>query len=1568
MSVTVASTRRWFNDNLAKAFVTAFLYEYLTKDDDNENFTKLNNFINSYTTLFPNDPVLTGELPDGSRAPMQINRAKMPQLRKDIKGKLGLSHGVATEKAFLDDQAYSILLQACREMVTTKLGKGHFYNLIYHADEIVFEEADADLVDNKDTKGWITGAPSNQVQNDWKMTNVGDPGLTNMQKVDWALFVSLASATGVLSKGALDKSIEAGVVKPGDQQDYDKFFAKVDRLFTGKLDENNAAWQTIQLMSRVTHSGHGSGEPASVDQTRHIAIQYPLDTTFITGDEGKLELPKVVKTADSSTFKGGGIPWVLTEDAIELVDFSVVTGKFREETDDRLVYYPEGFPAEGTEAGETRTIAGSELGDTQELGPTGGMVRLVKEGFTYDGKSTVKVDRDENTTAPSKMIMAGLGNYPPGAEGDNAPQRIMASFSNTPDNLKAHMASVITNGASWDTADGKSYKWQAQPIRQFKTTLLDYLKTQMVPPQNLSNLNPQHFPGLSAVYAGKPNPAKDRTWRGDQTFEIAFYSEASTGPHPGVTVQAEGDSPNSPSGPTNLRGRVLTTSFQRGVALRGALKWKPMVEETDNGPWAKNYQKTSAATSGTTFRPSLFKNNLFGNNALYLAYNPGYEGDGADSGLAAVSAYTSRIIARIARCYPGLLNRTLIEVIKELLIESKEKNTRNKTKSTVKPVPRPPVDVTGLKPYDLQCFLIQNIRTLTYAKDTEIQERIKEGRGAYENLSIIVDKKNSQVMENPFTGPQAAPARGVQPGNMISYINHGGSEQTPKVSALLNLCPDAYALLTPYIKVCRVDYRDEDTLVPFREVEIPFPTFIDPKDIEQITNGALGRYSGAGIKSFTWKLDGVNPAEVENNISAELQLRFQTLQDLFSLNQSLSAGGEEAGYLDLIIGSGTSFRKTPKESPGAQPRSSPGCQDLIGETYEGSRFRIKATVGWATPPGFSNMEFRGFQNKIEGTSQTHGEFLEKAIDDTRVSLYLQVVGHDLSFQEDGAVDLKVRYQASLDGILKAPNADIFVGGTEFDEKLKEMKDALKASDAADAEYIESNGDKTKEIDRLQKKREKKLEDMIDLTTKNKSFKYKRFLCNLYDKSQIYMLRVDVDALKKAEDMTPEQRAEMANSRLDPNGNYTNMALTPQRASETDVESLILGAQTAIGKAVAGKEQNPGSARAVNRNIIRSIKKGRGGTKYASTKYLDVPYFYLGDLIDGILSYLKNIVDSGNGFDGSFQMMLSNIEILDPMLAFKYPDVSIQCGDGEGPIIQRALADIDPLRFKNSHMLAFFTNIGSLPISLEYFQEWFVNNVVRPQRETFSFINFIKQICANLIGRSFNSKCFGDALNFNLRFDTANFGLDESFTSKIVSPEEVARSKAKASQKGMTLLDQDLGDAPVIPSLVLYSADSRPSVSKSEMENIQNGIYTHYIGGACGLSKKISFHKNDMPYFREARLQREGTLSALQLRELYNVQIDMIGNNLHRNGQYIKVDPTSIGVGAIDSGGSLSNLAQLLGIGGYYLVSSVTHSISSDGFDVRVVGLQEGITLSAGTLVAIHQFEGDGKESPKSDPS
>ena len=72
---------------------------------------------------------------------------------------------------------------------------------------------------------------------------------------------------------------------------------------------------------------------------------------------------------------------------------------------------------------------------------------------------------------------------------------------------------------------------------------------------------------------------------------------------------------------------------------------------------------------------------------------------------------------------------------------------------------------------------------------------------------------------------------------------------------------------------------------------------------------------------------------------------------------------------------------------------------------------------------------------------------------------------------------------------------------------------------------------------------------------------------------------------------------------------------------------------------------------------------------------------------------------------------------------------------------------------------------------------------------------------------------------------------------------------------------------------------------------------------------------------------------------------MVGNNLHKNGQYIYVNPIAIGAGSMQQKGDLPNLARLLGIGGYYMISTVSHEISSAGFNVQVDSIQEGIDFS-----------------------
>ena len=197
----------------------------------------------------------------------------------------------------------------------------------------------------------------------------------------------------------------------------------------------------------------------------------------------------------------------------------------------------------------------------------------------------------------------------------------------------------------------------------------------------------------------------------------------------------------------------------------------------------------------------------------------------------------------------------------------------------------------------------------------------------------------------------------------------------------------------------------------------------------------------------------------------------------------------------------------------------------------------------------------------------------------------------------------------------------------------------------------------------------------------------------------------------------------------------------------------------------------------------------------------------------------------------------------------------------------------------------------MPISLEFFQEWFINNVVRTQREKYPFLQFIKAVCSSLIAKSFNSTCFDDALKFHLRFDTNIFNFDSNYSGKVVSVDTLATSKASADDAGRNPLTKN--KLPVIPSVVLYSVDSQPSSEGDYTNDLKNGIYHYYLGAACGIAKKIQFHRQNMPYYREARIGRTSALSAVQLRELYNAEISMIGNNLHRNGQYLFINPIVI---------------------------------------------------------------------------
>jgi len=885
------------------------------------------------------------------------------------------------------------------------------------------------------------------------------------------------------------------------------------------------------------------------------------------------------------------------------------------------------------------------------------------------------------------------------------------------------------------------------------------------------------------------------------------------------------------------------------------------------------------------------------------------------------------------------------ESINDKILDGNAKKSLGKVKKRKK-VKQPTKD--ALKPSDHQCYLLENIRVLSSYKD---------------NLTISGDDKykNIGTIYNSEEGSKSLP------GNLISYIQHAGKND--EVNALLNLCPEIYALLTPHIKIYRVEYDGSNKLIPNVQQEIPFPNFIDPSDIQAIMNSDYGRFPGAGIKSFSWSLDGVNPGEIDNNISAKLSLHFQTIQDLFSLNQGLAAGQEKPGYLDLIIKSARSRKQGSGNSPrlneerSALPISTE-CFEATMMDYDPRDFEIKACVGWSTPANFSSI-VNGLQTSRD-RGESYGKDLEAAINNTRLALYLTLTTHELNFNENGSVDLNINYQARLSGLARSPAANIFSGASSLARQLKDINDQLDKNKNLMKEKLEAYDAENREqalsdeaVESLSRQREELLTEKIKITKQSKAIKYKRFLNKLYNTNKIYNYVVPASDRKLLKNLTPEERAKKARKRASANEYLNEWNSQSSTGASAKMYEEAARQIEEVSKAADKPESADGRSgtEKAKELVLTNIKKA----SQSKPADLNIPFFYLGDLIDAVLEYVDVIIDKEED-RGSFQLILSQVELLDPLLAYQVKSVKIECPDNKDVQILREISEIDPMRFRGLTGLKFTTNIASIPVSLEVFQEWFINNIVKPQVDNYNVLRFVKTVCSSLIGKAFNSSCFED-LDFNLRFDTSIFNFDKTFTGKVTSIEELAASKKSATKKDCSALGEN--QQPTIPTFILYSVDSRPMTGNYD-EDLNTGIYHYYLGAACGLAKKISFNRNDLPYYRESRLQRKSNMSALQLREMYSANIQMVGNNLHKNGQYIYVNPIAIGAGSMQQKGSLPNLARLLGIGGYYMVYKVSNDISSAGFNVTIDAIQEGIDFSGtgNTVTQLVPYEGKEILNPK----
>ena len=295
------------------------------------------------------------------------------------------------------------------------------------------------------------------------------------------------------------------------------------------------------------------------------------------------------------------------------------------------------------------------------------------------------------------------------------------------------------------------------------------------------------------------------------------------------------------------------------------------------------------------------------------------------------------------------------------------------------------------------------------------------------------------------------------------------------------------------------------------------------------------------------------------------------------------------------------------------------------------------------------------------------------------------------------------------------------------------------------------------------------------------------------------------------------------------------------------------------------------------------------------------------------------------------------------------------------------------------------NLAHIPISVPLFNEFMIENVLAKDSDNYPFFEFVNHLISSLVINTLGTKCFGGLIDTSTTTQTlmANSPdrIEDTNVFRVIGIAEVADQAAAtvASVTGgevPTDVAEDLAEAaeqPAIdardaagastyrtidPALILpdnpilgncreqqkdvfeYLFIGTQTIDPESLNgeydaDLRRGIYHIAFGADRGLVKTMKFAKTNQEFLPEAQFASEGGLLLNQLSNAFDVSIEMVGNNLFKIGQYLYIDAEALGAGPswADMGQAPArqrSYANIMGLGGYHLITEVANSISDSG--------------------------------------
>jgi len=691
--------------------------------------------------------------------------------------------------------------------------------------------------------------------------------------------------------------------------------------------------------------------------------------------------------------------------------------------------------------------------------------------------------------------------------------------------------------------------------------------------------------------------------------------------------------------------------------------------------------------------------------------------------------------------------------------------------------------------------------------------------------------------------------------------------------------------LVPYIKLFRV-IRDKKKVI---EQELYFDTHLNNEQIDAIFKKRTGRGGGVGIKKFDLKYTGVDPAAARTVIECDLEIYFSSLQEL-ARKQS-----NNVAFIDLIL----------PNIANAGPASQIEPQD----------YQLKAEFGWSVP----NANNPAFRNNKD---------LLNAIENNKLTIYLSMKRHTISFDNLGGATLQASYQGSMESIFSQEATDILKSTDNF--KVKDGNEKLPAK-------IAKNKIKKLKADRKKQKTRRDRKDLTDQIRKlegayqqalsaKKSELYQSILNEIMSDGGLYAVKVEESDFQLST-LPPGIKNKLGGA--GGLGSLLGKSSKKKRKNKRTFLKKLKNRKKPRYFKGKGKKVKKLSLSGSKEERLRKISLNFVLPKPEKGKRT-IYFMYLGDILRVVRKRIGPSVDA----EFNFRLITGDLELS-----------------------------------------GYEVNISNIPISVELFQAFTLKYLVRTSKTKWFFGDFINQILTGLVAPVLNNIAATEHGNsdkknpvtsnpkrYKMGVSFINVGTDGKnkcvFTN---SKNPYKKNENRKFDNGQVRKIKPASNrTEMITYLYVHCMDhTRALRERNYQKDREEGIYHFYLGSNRGILKSMKFEQQNLKYYEVAQAQGK---DLTKYKRIYNATIETFYCNGFFPGNFLYLDSRSLGF----SEDSNVDQAAMMGIGGYFRIKGQSISFASGKLDMTMNCTWEssGLPSPKGRKAAANNPKSSGLPSPK----